>query len=76
NKALFEAEAKSAKQVSHDIRSPLASLTLLLSDMSELEEEKRNLMRSVIQRISDIANSFYDKAQAISNQYNEINVKT
>jgi signal transduction histidine kinase len=67
-KALFEAEIRAAKQVGHDIRSPLACLTLLLSNFSGVEEEKRNLMRSAIQRISDIANSLYTKAQTASTQ--------
>lgn len=62
-KALFEAEAKAAKQVGHDIRSPLACLTLLLSQAEQLPEEQRTLMRTSIQRITDIANSLYNRCQ-------------
>ncbi len=64
--AQLEAEVKTAKQVGHDIRSPLACLTLLLSQLPELIEEKRHLMRSAISRINDIANDLYSKSQTES----------
>lgn len=66
-KALMEAEIVAAKQVGHDIRSPLACLILSLSQISELPEERRTLMRSAIQRITDIANSLHSKAQQMNN---------
>jgi len=62
-KARFEAESKTAKQVGHDIRSPLASLTLLFSNLSHIPENYRVLMQSAIQRISDIANDLNSRAQ-------------
>lgn len=66
-KALMEAEIVAAKQVGHDIRSPLACLILSLSQISELPEERRTLMRSAIQRITDITNSLHSKAQRLGN---------
>ncbi|MCA0402710.1 MAG: HAMP domain-containing histidine kinase [Proteobacteria bacterium] len=66
-KALMEAEIVAAKQVGHDIRSPLACLILSLSQISELPEERRTLMRSAIQRITDITNSLHSKAQRLDN---------
>jgi nitrogen-specific signal transduction histidine kinase len=65
-KASFEARAKAARQVVHDIRSPLACLVLLLSNAINLPEEQRTLMRASIQRITDIVNSLYSDAQKIS----------
>ncbi|MDR3477531.1 MAG: HAMP domain-containing sensor histidine kinase [Gammaproteobacteria bacterium] len=65
-KALIEAEVNAAKQVGHDIRSPLACLVLSLSQMSSLPEKQRTLMRSAIQRITDITNCLHIKAQKIS----------
>src|SRR3990167_4313681 len=62
-KAKFEAEAQAARQLAHDIRSPLASLNLLLSFISELPEKPRVLMRSSINRITDIANSLQNKGE-------------
>ncbi|MEK7232426.1 MAG: HAMP domain-containing sensor histidine kinase [Elusimicrobiota bacterium] len=50
-----------AKQVAHDIRSPLAALNSVLKDLSQLPEEKRILMRSAVGRIGDIANSLIEK---------------
>ena len=62
-KAQFEAEAIAAKQVAHDIRSPLACLNLLLSNNTEnLPEKQRIMMRSSIQRITDIANTLQSRA--------------
>jgi len=62
DKIAYEAEVNTAKQVGHDIRSPLACLILSLSQTSELPEDLRTLMRSAIQRITDIANSLHTKA--------------
>lgn len=46
-----------ARQVAHDIRSPLAALDALASVITEVAEEKRILLRSAIMRIRDIANN-------------------
>lgn len=48
---------KMASQVAHDIRSPLAALNMVTSDLSELPEETRIIVRSAVGRIKDIANS-------------------
>lgn len=44
-------------QMSHDIRSPLTSLHMLVEMCDEIEEENRIALRSAITRISDIANN-------------------
>lgn len=62
-KALVDAEVAAAKQVGHDIRSPLACLILSLSQTSSIPEEQRTLMRSAIQRITDITNCLHSKAK-------------
>lgn len=64
-KTLMEAEIIAAKQVAHDIRSPLACLVLSLLH-SDLPEDRRTMMRSAIQRITDITNSLDSKAQQIN----------
>lgn len=46
-----------AKQVSHDIRSPLAALNLIMASTNSLPEDKRLLIRSAVNRINDIANN-------------------
>ncbi len=61
--ASYEAEVRAAKQVAHDIRSPLACLNLLLSAATTLPEKQRVLMRTSIQRITDIANVLQKKAE-------------
>lgn len=55
-----------SRQVAHDIRSPLSALNLLLSDLSELPEKKRLLLRSAISRIKEIANDLVGSASSRS----------
>jgi signal transduction histidine kinase len=45
-----------AAQVAHDIRSPLSALNLLEQDLGNVSPERRQLAKSAIQRINDIAN--------------------
>lgn len=52
-----------AAQVSHDIRSPLSALNLVVSTLANLPEEKRILIRSSVNRINDIANDLLCKSK-------------
>jgi signal transduction histidine kinase len=54
-----------SQQVSHDIRSPLSALNMMLTDLKELPEQKRIIVRSAIQRINDISNTLLDKSKKI-----------
>ena len=45
-----------ARQVAHDIRSPLAALDTLVRDASALPESRRVIVRGAVNRIHDIAN--------------------
>ncbi|MEQ1666424.1 MAG: sensor histidine kinase, partial [Bdellovibrionales bacterium] len=55
------AVAKIAKQVAHDIRSPLTALDVVMRTETGMSEEKRILARSAITRINDIANDLLEK---------------
>lgn len=44
-----------AAQISHDIRSPLSALNMVVSFVKDIPEEQRAIMRSAAQRINDIA---------------------
>lgn len=57
-----------ASQVAHDIRSPLAALRMSISNLPELSEEKRLLVRRAVQRIDDITNDLSDKNKRIQQQ--------
>ncbi len=46
-----------ARQVAHDIRSPLSALNTAVGSLESLPEERRQLVRAATQRINDIANS-------------------
>ncbi len=64
---LLEQSAKAmqdiAKQVSHDIRSPLAALNMITKDLSEIPEDRRLIIRNSTQRINDIANTLLASSQ-------------
>lgn len=55
---------KVAKQVAHDIRSPLSALDMLVKDMGDIPENKRVLIRSSVNRIHDIANDLLRKNES------------
>ncbi|MBI4406043.1 MAG: ATP-binding protein [Deltaproteobacteria bacterium] len=63
-----EALLELAKQVAHDIRSPLSALKLASTDLSELSDEKRILIRSAIDRIQGIANNILERQRASVSQ--------
>ena len=46
-----------AYQVSHDIKSPISALNMILSQIDSLPDQTRILIRSSVNRINDIANS-------------------
>ncbi len=58
-------------QISHDIRSPLSVIELLTTNLSELTDEKRIILRSAANRIKDIANQLL----LSSNYKNKVIVK-
>ncbi len=58
--------AAMAAQVAHDIRSPLAALDAVVSDLLYFPEEKRDLIRSAVGRIKDIANDLLSRNKASS----------
>ena len=60
-KKVSEHLVKIAQQVAHDIRSPLAALNAVTKNLSEVDEEKRLLIRRAVQRIDDIANDLSSK---------------
>ncbi|TVQ78103.1 MAG: sensor histidine kinase [Bradymonadales bacterium] len=56
---------KMASQIAHDIRSPLAALNIFLRDAHSMPEEKRDLLRSAVHRIHDIANNLLPKRKGL-----------
>lgn len=61
-----EALIKVAHQVAHDIRSPLTGLNMIISQVPEITEDKRVLLRAVSNRINDIANQLLQKSQPLT----------
>jgi signal transduction histidine kinase len=64
----LEEKAYLASQVSHDIRSPLSALNIIMTSATALSEDKRILARTAIQRINDIANSLLEKGKSYNPQ--------
>lgn len=56
-----KAFSEMARQVAHDVRSPLAALEIVGSDISNLPENHRAIFRSAISRVRDIANNLLEK---------------
>jgi signal transduction histidine kinase len=55
------ANAELAKQVAHDIRSPLAALDVIVQDINHIPEDMRLILRNATSRIRDIANQLLQK---------------
>ncbi len=53
--------ADHARQVAHDIRSPLSALSLMTESLNEISEEKRLIVKAAATRINDIANELLSK---------------
>lgn len=51
-----------ARQIAHDIRSPVTALNVICSQISGLSDNQRKMIESVNARIQDIANSVLSKA--------------
>ncbi len=61
-----KAVAGIAKQVAHDIRSPLSALNIVMHGLPGISEERQLLIRNAIQRINDIANDLLRKGKQLS----------
>lgn len=61
--AELRATSELAAMVSHDIRSPLAALNMLLSQIDSIPESQRVLTRASVNRINDIANALLEKGR-------------
>lgn len=57
-----------AQQVAHDVRSPLAALTMVLPDLQPLPEETRLLIKSAIHRIEDITNELQSRRKPLKHR--------
>ncbi len=62
-KARAETLYQLSKQVSHDIRSPLTALNMMMSQLASIPEESRIIIRSAVNRINDIANHLLQKSK-------------
>lgn len=77
-KLKFELESKQkqldfrlalAEQVTHDIRSPLAALNMVIEQYNNIQERDLSIIKSSTQRINDIANNLLSKNKHTSRAY-------
>lgn len=66
------AKAEQARQVAHDIRSPLSALSLISSQLSILPEDTRIIIQNAISRINDIANNLLNKGTNTNDSESQI----
>ncbi len=55
-----------AKQVAHDIRSPLTALNMISQNVSSLREEEIETIKSVVSRINGIADDLLKQSKEVS----------
>lgn len=56
-KAIYEAEINTARQVVHDIRSPLTALESIAQNLPEVSEDKRVVIKNAVDTLKDLANN-------------------
>jgi signal transduction histidine kinase/FixJ family two-component response regulator len=63
-------------QVAHDIRSPLAAINTVVSNVTSIPENKRIMIRNAANRINDIANNLLLKSKNNFFEAPDININT
>ena len=61
NAARIDALLTITEKLSHDIRSPLSSINLIVNSSKGIEDDKKDLIFAAAKRIDDIANNILDK---------------
>jgi signal transduction histidine kinase len=58
--------SKLARQVAHDVRSPLSALNVVMTTTTNLPENVRVMMRTAVNRIQDIASNLLEENRRLS----------
>ncbi|MFM8313556.1 MAG: sensor histidine kinase, partial [Deltaproteobacteria bacterium] len=61
-----------ASQVAHDIRSPMAALSLALEDLSEVSIQKKEVLIHVLKRMDEISRELLKKEEKMINPNSEM----
>ncbi len=75
NLAVHTSLIQLATQVAHDIRSPLAALDLAVTQVQNLDEQPRLIIRSAASRIRDIANDLLNRSRQEDRDQNTLIIK-
>lgn len=57
-----------ARQVAHDIRSPLSALSVSIQDCQGMNDDRRTVIQMSVERINEIANDLLKKSRQIRSQ--------
>lgn len=57
-----------ARQVSHDIRSPISAMNLVVGSLKDLPAAKIQLLKDSVQRVNDIANDLLSRSKNVFRQ--------
>jgi signal transduction histidine kinase len=71
-KMYYQVRKALSEQVAHDIRSPLAALSIFTGQDFSLPEQSRILLRNIINRIRDIANDLVERNRGQSELVNSV----
>ncbi|CBW27927.1 putative two-component sensor kinase [Halobacteriovorax marinus SJ] len=63
-----------ARQVAHDIRSPLAALDMAVNELKGLESGRFNLIKTALERIRSIANNMHQKTRELVFSESEVSL--
>lgn len=60
--------ARVARQLSHDIRSPMSALSMVMSDLDGISKDKKILLKQIYRRINHLANELLLQAREVNSQ--------
>lgn len=60
--------ARVARQLSHDIRSPMSALSMVMNDLDDISQEKKLLLQQIYRRINHLANELLLQAKKADSQ--------
>ena len=74
-KQISQAKVELARQVAHDIKSPLTSINFILSLYKNENSERMEVLKSALARVNEIANDLLSISESEENKFEDSNNK-